>query len=285
MEQLPHYVSERDAKWLDKPTVPTGQRARTKSQLIRAAEILQLMQVPHSDDVDDCVRQFSRIAAKLADADGCTILLLAEGERERLVFRRYASPVGEGSQPPKQQVQSEERAAREAVASGKSVVIASPSHALWASGDGAAGVDAYCIVSAPIRTGSTIVGAVSAIGNNCCPDAVATVEIAAWTIGHALQASRLQKLLRSQFAQTAVAEEARTVSGDVVAISNERSGQLARILAKSFYREMVKLGLESNQIVGAASEIISQLSTNLKMHRQRLQRNQAKRSPCGVPAA
>jgi hypothetical protein len=141
-------------------------------------------------------------------------------------------------------------------------------------------------VSAPIRSGDTIIGAVSAIGTapdgEFCPDAIAAVEITAWTLGHALQAARLQKLLRSQFAVAAVAAEARAGAGDASAMPNERGGQLVRILAKSFYREMVKVGLEPNQIVGAASEIISQLSANLRMHKQRLQRAQGAGEPQGA---
>jgi L-methionine (R)-S-oxide reductase len=39
---------------------------------------------------------------------------------------------------------------------------------------------------------------------------------------------------------------------------------VARILARSFFREMTKAGFESAQIVGAASELIDQLHHQLQ---------------------
>jgi hypothetical protein len=128
---------------------------------------------------------------------------------------------------------------------------------------------------------STIVGAISVSGGEVDrsfrPDDVAAVEIAGWLVGQALQTGRLQNLLKSQFAQLAMAQEAGHSPDNALLVSCERPNQLARILAKSFYREMIKLGFESGQIIGAASEIISQLSENLKKHRQRWQRTEASR--------
>ena len=47
---------------------------------------------------------------------------------------------------------------------------------------------------------------------------------------------------------------------------------------------MVKLGFESAQIIGAASEIISQLSGSLKKHKERWQRNEAGRQKLAADA-
>jgi L-methionine (R)-S-oxide reductase len=44
------------------------------------------------------------------------------------------------------------------------------------------------------------------------------------------------------------------------------------LLAKSFYREMKSAGFGPNQIVGAAGEIIDQLSASLRKHGQRIER-------------
>jgi hypothetical protein len=43
-------------------------------------------------------------------------------------------------------------------------------------------------------------------------------------------------------------------------------------VAKSFFREMTRAGFDAGQIIGAASEIISQLSTTLNRHGKRRDR-------------
>jgi hypothetical protein len=48
--------------------------------------------------------------------------------------------------------------------------------------------------------------------------------------------------------------------------------QVAKILAKSFYKEMTRAGFGPSQIVNAASEIIEQLSGSLNRHSKRMER-------------
>jgi hypothetical protein len=48
--------------------------------------------------------------------------------------------------------------------------------------------------------------------------------------------------------------------------------EVARILAKSFFKEMTGAGFGEAQIVQAASEIIGQLNSSVQRHRRRLER-------------
>ncbi len=52
--------------------------------------------------------------------------------------------------------------------------------------------------------------------------------------------------------------------------------QVAKIYAKSFYKEMARGGFGANQIISAASEIISQLNDNLEQHSKRIERKMIK---------
>ena len=49
--------------------------------------------------------------------------------------------------------------------------------------------------------------------------------------------------------------------------------KVSKLLAKSFYKEMSKLGFQANHIIYAASEIITQLSISLEKHKKRIERN------------
>lgn len=100
------------------------------------------------------------------------------------------------------------------------------------------------------------------------------LECLALYAGKAIQAAQLAYLLNSGFAQRALESE-RTMlptMSDVFAQGAAQPAQLARLLAKSFYREMKSAGFGPNQIVGAAGEIIDQLSGSLRKHGQRIGR-------------
>ncbi len=91
-------------------------------------------------------------------------------------------------------------------------------------------------------------------------------------VGKSIQVIQLQNLLRSSYAQAALVRDSkkivRTTTGPVM----QEPEKMAKILAKSFYREMTKLGLGRDHIIGAATEIISLLSKSLSRHSKRLQR-------------
>lgn len=103
----------------------------------------------------------------------------------------------------------------------------------------------------------------------------AVLDALALYAGKAVQSAELAYLLRSEFAQRALSEE--SVSGTPHAFAHgvAQPAQVARMLAKSFYREMKAAGFGNDQIVGAAGEIIDQLSTSLRKHGQRMERGRA----------
>ncbi len=88
-------------------------------------------------------------------------------------------------------------------------------------------------------------------------------------IATAIEADHLQKLSVSPFTQIALGQPSDQTIGDIVTQSIGNPGQVSRILAKSFYREMTRAGFDFSQIIGAATEIISELTSNLRKHSDR----------------
>jgi transcriptional regulator with GAF, ATPase, and Fis domain len=246
------------------------------------AETLDFLHVPSGlANPDEQVNHLTESAARLLGADQCTIMLLEGSDRDRLQLRKYSSSCRSQGNSRQECAQKEEAAAREAIAAGKSIVVdtsivhSSPGLATQAP------ASLRSIIATPVRMDSNIVGAINVIGRHAarqpCSKNVAAVEIVGWLVGQALQATRLRNLLTSQFAQLAVAQETGGALDHALALSGERPGELVRILAKSFYREMTKLGFDSGHIIGAASEIISELSSSLKKHKARLRHAGANR--------
>jgi hypothetical protein len=60
--------------------------------------------------------------------------------------------------------------------------------------------------------------------------------------------------------------------GDIVTQSIQNPSQLSKMLARSFYTEMTRAGFDFSQIIGAATEIISELASNVRKHSDRKQR-------------
>jgi GAF domain-containing protein len=101
---------------------------------------------------------------------------------------------------------------------------------------------------------------------------LAVLEMIAQLTGKAIQTVHLQNLLNSRFAQIALAQEADNAIGGVMLATAYDTDKMARIVAKTFFREMTQAGFGSKQIIQAASEIISQLSGSLQKHSKRLEK-------------
>jgi L-methionine (R)-S-oxide reductase len=90
-------------------------------------------------------------------------------------------------------------------------------------------------------------------------------------IGKSVQVERLQTLLRSRVAQMTLAREA----GEVATRLTDGALHPARIakeLAKSFYKDLAAAGFEPGQIIEAASEIITQITSEIGRHKKRMAR-------------
>ncbi len=99
-------------------------------------------------------------------------------------------------------------------------------------------------------------------------DDLRLLDIVTVYIGKSLQVAQLQNILQSRFAQIALTQSVGDTVGQVLA-SVTHPAAIVRILAKSFYREMTRMGFGDNEIINAATQIISELSVSLKRHARR----------------
>jgi signal transduction protein with GAF and PtsI domain len=96
-------------------------------------------------------------------------------------------------------------------------------------------------------------------------------------IGQALQISHLQRVVKSRFMELAMTRELleETPLENSVAL-NPNPNKFAKIVAKSFFKELTQAGFGANQIIEIASEVLSLLQTTLDKHKQRLTRDEDK---------
>jgi hypothetical protein len=84
---------------------------------------------------------------------------------------------------------------------------------------------------------------------------------------------QLQNLLKSRFAQLALAKESEALAGAMIP-SGQDSGKVAKFVARTFYRELTKAGFGAEQIIDTATEIISLLGAQVRSHSSRSKRQQ-----------
>lgn len=232
---------------------------------------------PHTEP-DERISQCLSAACELVAADDCLLVLVSQGHGQPMRLVARSNECSHSSAGCQAGELAHQAAAREAMRTGKPFVHA-PVVPVMTAGTNLRriGSTAHNIVASPIQVGGHTVGAVNlsraghrAVGSATDLHAIAAI---AQLLGQAFYLNRLEQILNSQFAQLAIARQADDAPGnDAMLRAGADPERLARLLAKSFYREMTKLGLDSSQVIVAASEIISQLSGTVKRHRDRRDR-------------
>lgn len=86
-------------------------------------------------------------------------------------------------------------------------------------------------------------------------------------IAKSIQVIQLQNILKSRFTQIALSKSGESAIAALLAGVLPNPNQVARILAKSFYREMLNAGFNVTQVISAATEVISELTSSLRKHK------------------
>jgi GAF domain-containing protein len=218
--------------------------------------------------LDDCLQQQATLTAGVLGAGSCSIMLLNTGTPGHLrmtVHARFGklpdaaltASVGQG-----------EGICGRVLASGDPLLVEDIAHSPFAElAQGRDGIGGS-LMCAPLRIDGKIVGVINVAGAKEGPAFSASdlelLNIIALFIGKSVQVQQLQRLLDSRFAQLALLQEARDQVQDKVRLAYRNPEDAAKILARSFFKEMTKAGFESGQIVSAATELIEQLNLKLK---------------------
>jgi L-methionine (R)-S-oxide reductase len=232
--------------------------------------LVRLQDLQHflaNGSLEDNLNQQAATTAALIGAASCSIMLLGSGEgteaRMRMVARHGHLPDAalEAS------VARGEGIAGRVLESGEALLVPDIHVSELAP---LARRHAECgssLICAPIRIDGKLVGVINVASAAC--EAVfgetelRLLEVTALFIGKSIQVQQLQHLLDSRFAQMALLQEGKARVGESMRLAYQHPEDVAKLLARSFFREMTKAGFESPQIVSAASELIDQLNQQL----------------------
>ena len=228
------------------------------------------------DDLRTRLRELADRAASVTDAATCSVMLLSEGEegspRLKLWCSNQQLPAAAWEQTPGRG----EGIAGRVLDTGAPLLIADigrSEFAPLAHGRSALGASFICV---PIAVGSRVIGVMSLSSRPEHPpfdeSDLALAQIVAALIGKSVQVERLQTLLRSRVAHMSLAKEETRVAGQLIE-GAAPPARVAKLLAKSFFKDLSAAGFEPGQIIEAASEIIALVSTDIRRFRKRAERD------------
>lgn len=218
--------------------------------------------------LEESLHQQAAMTAAVLGAASCSIMLLGNGEVPDVRMSMYARHGKLPDAAQKASIGRGEGIAGLVLAQGQALLvpdIAKSELAPLARGHDQVGASLMC---APIRIDGKIVGVINAASSPGQPafgdTELRLLEVTALFIGKSIQVQQLQHLLDSRFAQMALLQEGKARVGESVKLAYQNPEDVAKILARSFFREMTRAGFESAQIVSAASELIEQLNLHLQ---------------------
>ena len=227
-------------------------------------------------NLEQSLGQLAEMAAKILNAGQCSIMLLDEEEKDEIKLRVFASY---GSLPDaafKQITKKGEGISGHVLSTGQPLLVEDIQQSEFATVARRLSAGSKSLISAPIVLRRNIVGVINVSDPKTKRpfnlDDLHLLDVVSLFVGKSVQVAQLQSVLNSRFAQIALAQEANHAIGAAMASVSENPNQLAKILAKSFFREMTKAGFSSTQIIHAATEIIGQLNTSLGKLGKRVER-------------
>jgi L-methionine (R)-S-oxide reductase len=245
--------------------------SHAENHLMRLQD-LRLFQAAGS--LDATLAQQAALTAGLVGAESCSIMLLDHGggHAPRMRVSGTHGPLPRAALDAS--IGSGEGISGQVLAGGRALLVAdigaSPLAPLARRPLG----PQRSLMCAPIHVDAKVIGVVNvcgARGKEAFTEIdLQLLDVLALFIGKSVQVLQLQGLLDSRFAQLALLREVEDGAGAGAAY--RQPDEVARILAKSFFKEMTKAGFGSRQILYAASELIEQLKRHLQRHHDRLVR-------------
>jgi GAF domain-containing protein len=243
-------------------------------KLIDAAKLLE-----KPITLEEKLQELARLTAKVLKTKRCSILLLSDREpletsdRHLKVFAHY------GNLP--------DAAYNEQIALNQSIAgyVATQKKALLIEDIRSSPLAAEAkyldepdksLMSAPITDNSVVIGIINVSfpikDKVFTEDDLQLLEIFAAFVSKSLQITQLQMILRSKFLENAVRRELKDEEIKEYMAIHPNPNKLAKMVAKSFFRELTQAGFGPNEVINISTEVLTLLNESLEKHRQRLAR-------------
>lgn len=219
--------------------------------------------------LNDSLQRLSRTIAEDVDVENCSIMLSDDGSS--LKVRASSGSLPDAAY--RESVKKGEGISGRVLSTGLPLMIDDIGKSEFASHarkPRSAKKGAICV---PIAIDGSVLGVLNVNNPNrrekFVEEDLHAMGVAGAFVGRIIQTQQLQSALVSRFAQMSL------VDGEKMRIrvdDAQNPEKMAKILARSFYREMAGAGFSPAQIIDAASEIISELGKSVRRFSGRVRR-------------
>ncbi|KIH76677.1 GAF domain-containing protein [Geoalkalibacter ferrihydriticus] len=225
-------------------------------------------------DLEDSLNELAAMAANLLMSENCSIMLFREMDRGNPRMKIFASHGYLPQAAHSESARHKEGIAGHVAATGEALLVEDIEQSAFASKARWPQKTCKGFLSAPIFIGGKVLGVINintpVDGRSYTEKDLYTLTCIALVVGKSIQVVQLQNILKSRFAQHALLQEARSTVPPSLENIVQSPERLARIVGKSFYRELSQAGFNDEAVIRVATEIISLLGLKLKRHRKRL---------------
>jgi len=236
------------------------------------------------ETLDQGLQELVEITATVLDTDRCSLMLVEEGEEDGASQLRVHAHVGDLPEVALQQTMPcDEGIAGHVVKTGQPLLVKDIANSPFADrarqDRDQGGAEPQGLVSVPILAEDRVAGVININhprnGRQFDDGDVELLAVYGLFVGKAIVTFQLHKILQSRFAQLALQheqQEQQEQGRQEGAKFNPDPARLAKIVAKTIYRELTAGGFGANQIISVTSEVINELQKNLDKHRRRRRR-------------
>jgi len=212
------------------------------------------------NNLDEGLQDLAVLAANILEVHNCSIMLLKDDREAHEISLRVFAHSGYLPDIAKSEAMKiEEGIAGYVASSGESLFVEDIDKSRFAPLKRGR-YKSKGFISVPITIHERVVGVINANSPKHKPNIeirdIEILKIISLLISKSIQIIQLQSLLRSNYAQFALAREK---SPELIS-AGQNPGSVAKILAKTFYNEMSKAGFGADHIITTATEILSLLS-------------------------
>jgi L-methionine (R)-S-oxide reductase len=227
-------------------------------------------------DLDESLNELASMAADALNAENCSIMLLSEDESGSNFRLRVLAHSGHlPGEAYHEAMKVKQGVSGYVVATRKPLLIADIEKSQF-SAVARRHYRSKSFMSAPILIHHKVVGVIHVNTprkrRSFRKEDLSLLNIVALLVGKSIQAIQLQKLVDSRYTIYAMAQEKKGELTEIAAAAAQDLDRVAKLLAKTFFKEMNKAGFGSDHILNAASEIVSLLNEKVARHKKRLER-------------
>jgi L-methionine (R)-S-oxide reductase len=236
------------------------------TELLGASRLLE-----QGPDLEQGLRDLAAMTARLLDTQKCSIMLLnASDEHGQPLLRVFAHFGDLPREAYREVTRFNQGIAGYVLANGRPLLVPDIADSPFAESARRRQDDAHrSLISAPIPLGDKTIGVINVDspvdGRTFTEEDLCLVKLFALFVGKSIHVVQLQNVLRSKLLRYAIASQTVGAGSDPESVPplSPDPERLAKIVAKSIYRELTAGGFSPAQIINVASAVMDELRASL----------------------